>query len=83
LIEHIAHGGTSADNNGCEMTYFGNGYGNDTPLWQYDFLPQLTNSFSLFEFCTGSASAPADTETVTTDETTSEEAASESTPARL
>jgi hypothetical protein len=78
LIEHITHGGTSKDNNGCEMTYFGYGYGNDTPLWQYDFLPQLTNSLSLFDFCTAPASVPADTEPAPTDATTSGDATSDS-----
>lgn len=31
LIEQLANGKKS--NNGCKMTYFGQGYGNDTPLW--------------------------------------------------
>jgi hypothetical protein len=41
------------------MTYFGNGYGNDTPLWQYDLLEELAFRYSLFEFCTPSSSDPA------------------------
>ena len=42
------------------MAYFGHGYGNDTPLWQYDFLEELAFSYSIFEFCVPSVGAAAD-----------------------
>ena len=38
FFENLAHGKSQANTNGCKMAYFGHGYGNDTPLWQYDFL---------------------------------------------
>ena len=55
------------------MTYFGNGYGNDTPLWQYDLLDELAYSYSIFEFCIPSSSAPA-VETAPSDDASSSEA---------
>ena len=57
------------------MTYFGNGFGNDTPLWQYDLLEELAFSYSLFEFCTPSSSDPA-FETAPSDAASSSEAES-------
>jgi hypothetical protein len=52
--------------NGCEMTYFGSNFGNDTPAWtttffefydwQIDFLPEV---------CFGGAAASEDTAPVT------------------
>ena len=61
--------------NGCELTYFGNDFGNDTPAWsntyfefydwQIDFLPEI---------CFGGIASSQDTAPVTDEETTTDAA---------
>ena len=55
------------------MQYFGRENGNDTPFWQMDYIPQLENTISFFDFCTASQAAsseqPAEADTEESDVT--------------